>query len=211
MFLICNAKSPSSADGLFCWVRNMALLHQLGWFGFSGGKGMSIRLHFWGAAQTVTGSSHHLECAGQNILLDCGMFQGHRQEARDINEHLGTPGGSGECCRPVACAHRSQRRSSAAGEAGISRADLHNTVDGRPVREDAEGQCAYSGVGRGVRESQDAQETIDWHSARSGCGVAALYAGGCGANDAAVQASDTAYSAVAGGVDGGCGVYFDDV
>ena len=52
---------------------------------------MSIRLHFWGAAQTVTGSSHHLECAGQNILLDCGMFQGHRQEARDINEHLALP------------------------------------------------------------------------------------------------------------------------
>ena len=49
---------------------------------------MGIRLHFWGAAQTVTGSSHHLECGGQNILLDCGMFQGHRQEAREINEHL---------------------------------------------------------------------------------------------------------------------------
>jgi metallo-beta-lactamase family protein len=57
----------------------------------SGGLRMSIRLHFWGAAQTVTGSSHHLECAGQNILLDCGMFQGHRQEARDINEHLALP------------------------------------------------------------------------------------------------------------------------
>ena len=52
---------------------------------------MSIRLHFWGAAQTVTGSSHHLECGGQNILLDCGMFQGHRQQAREINEHLALP------------------------------------------------------------------------------------------------------------------------
>ena len=52
---------------------------------------MSIRLHFWGAAQTVTGSSHHLECAGQNILLDCGLFQGHRQEAREINAHLALP------------------------------------------------------------------------------------------------------------------------
>jgi metallo-beta-lactamase family protein len=49
---------------------------------------MGIRLHFWGAAQTVTGSSHHLECAGQNVLLDCGLFQGHRQQAREINEHL---------------------------------------------------------------------------------------------------------------------------
>jgi len=52
---------------------------------------MAIRLHFWGAAQTVTGSSHHLECAGQNILLDCGLFQGHRQQARETNEHLALP------------------------------------------------------------------------------------------------------------------------
>lgn len=52
---------------------------------------MGIRLHFWGAAQTVTGSSHHLECAGQNILLDCGLFQGHRQQAQEINAHLALP------------------------------------------------------------------------------------------------------------------------
>ncbi len=49
---------------------------------------MAIRLHFWGADQTVTGSSHHLECAGQNILLDCGLFQGHRKDTADINAHL---------------------------------------------------------------------------------------------------------------------------
>ncbi|MEO6983587.1 MAG: MBL fold metallo-hydrolase, partial [Edaphobacter sp.] len=52
---------------------------------------MAIRLHFWGAAQTVTGSSHHLECAGQNVLLDCGLFQGHRQQGREINAHLALP------------------------------------------------------------------------------------------------------------------------
>jgi metallo-beta-lactamase family protein len=49
---------------------------------------MGIRLHFWGAAQTVTGSSHHLECAGRNILLDCGLYQGKRQEAQAINSQL---------------------------------------------------------------------------------------------------------------------------
>lgn len=49
---------------------------------------MGIRLHFWGADQTVTGSSHHLECAGQNILLDCGLYQGRRQDTADINSHL---------------------------------------------------------------------------------------------------------------------------
>ncbi|WP_260705585.1 MBL fold metallo-hydrolase RNA specificity domain-containing protein [Edaphobacter flagellatus] len=52
---------------------------------------MGIRLHFWGAAQTVTGSSHHLECAGRNILLDCGTFQGSRTQALDINSHLALP------------------------------------------------------------------------------------------------------------------------
>jgi len=49
---------------------------------------MGIRLHFWGAARTVTGSSHHLECAGRQILLDCGLFQGKRDEAQQINKHL---------------------------------------------------------------------------------------------------------------------------
>lgn len=49
---------------------------------------MAIRVQFWGAARTVTGSSHHLECAGQNILLDCGLYQGHRQEAREINTNF---------------------------------------------------------------------------------------------------------------------------
>ena len=49
---------------------------------------MAIRLHFWGADQTVTGSSHHVECAGQNVLLDCGLFQGKREQAAEINSHL---------------------------------------------------------------------------------------------------------------------------
>ncbi|MEG9436405.1 MBL fold metallo-hydrolase [Edaphobacter sp. HDX4] len=49
---------------------------------------MGIRLHFWGAARTVTGSSHHLECAGRQILLDCGLFQGRRQETQEKNLHL---------------------------------------------------------------------------------------------------------------------------
>jgi metallo-beta-lactamase family protein len=49
---------------------------------------MAIRLHFWGADQTVTGSSHHIETAGQNVLLDCGLYQGRRDQAADINSHL---------------------------------------------------------------------------------------------------------------------------
>ncbi len=35
---------------------------------------------FWGATQTVTGSMHQVEAWGQSLLLDCGLFQGRRDE-----------------------------------------------------------------------------------------------------------------------------------
>lgn len=34
-----------------------------------------------GAAQEVTGTCHEIQVGGKRILLDCGLFQGHRQEA----------------------------------------------------------------------------------------------------------------------------------
>lgn len=34
-----------------------------------------------GAAKEVTGSCHEIQVNGSRILLDCGLFQGHRQEA----------------------------------------------------------------------------------------------------------------------------------
>jgi metallo-beta-lactamase family protein len=37
---------------------------------------------FWGAARTVTGSMHRLDAGGQSLLLDCGLFQGRRDESR---------------------------------------------------------------------------------------------------------------------------------
>ncbi|MBE0432916.1 MBL fold metallo-hydrolase [candidate division WOR-3 bacterium] len=40
---------------------------------------------FVGAAQTVTGSQHLFEYRKQKFLLECGMFQGHREEAERIN------------------------------------------------------------------------------------------------------------------------------
>jgi metallo-beta-lactamase family protein len=42
-------------------------------------------MHFWGAARTVTGSMHLLETGSHRLLLDCGLFQGHRDEARQRN------------------------------------------------------------------------------------------------------------------------------
>lgn len=44
-----------------------------------------MHLQFQGAARTVTGSMHMLTVRGQTILLDCGLAQGHREEARQIN------------------------------------------------------------------------------------------------------------------------------
>jgi len=43
---------------------------------------------FWGAAHTVTGSMHLLEAAGRNVLLDCGLYQGRRDEANKRNRHF---------------------------------------------------------------------------------------------------------------------------
>ena len=42
-------------------------------------------IHFHGAAQTVTGSQHLLEINGHKLLLECGLFQGKRKEAYEIN------------------------------------------------------------------------------------------------------------------------------
>jgi metallo-beta-lactamase family protein len=47
-----------------------------------------MKITFWGAARTVTGSMHHLEVGGKRYLLDCGLYQGHRQESEDRNRKL---------------------------------------------------------------------------------------------------------------------------
>jgi metallo-beta-lactamase family protein len=44
-----------------------------------------VHVTFIGAARTVTGSLHLLEYKKQKFLLECGMFQGHREEAERIN------------------------------------------------------------------------------------------------------------------------------
>jgi metallo-beta-lactamase family protein len=44
-----------------------------------------MKLHFFGAAQTVTGSQHVLEVNGRMIMLDCGMYQGPRKEMATRN------------------------------------------------------------------------------------------------------------------------------
>jgi metallo-beta-lactamase family protein len=53
-----------------------------------------MKLTFWGAAGGVTGSMHLVEAAGKRLLLDCGLNQGHRQEADRLNRNLPFPGSS---------------------------------------------------------------------------------------------------------------------
>jgi metallo-beta-lactamase family protein len=43
---------------------------------------------FWGATRTVTGSMHQLDALGQSILLDCGLFQGHRAQSLERNRRF---------------------------------------------------------------------------------------------------------------------------
>lgn len=43
---------------------------------------------FWGATRTVTGSMHQLSANGKELLLDCGLFQGHRAESHQRNREF---------------------------------------------------------------------------------------------------------------------------
>lgn len=47
-----------------------------------------MKLSFYGAAREVTGSKHMLHVNGKNILLDCGIFQGRREESAAKNKDL---------------------------------------------------------------------------------------------------------------------------
>lgn len=47
-----------------------------------------MEIAFLGAARNVTGSMHLLTVNGRRILLECGLFQGRRQEAFERNLHL---------------------------------------------------------------------------------------------------------------------------
>jgi len=44
-----------------------------------------MKITFHGAAKTVTGSQHLLDINGYRIMLDCGLFQGKRKEAFELN------------------------------------------------------------------------------------------------------------------------------
>jgi len=50
-----------------------------------------MRITFWGAVRTVTGSMHEVQTSGRRYLLDCGLFQGRRREAFERNSEFPFP------------------------------------------------------------------------------------------------------------------------
>lgn len=50
-----------------------------------------MKIHFYGAARTVTGSMHLLEVNDHKLLLDCGLFQGRRKETYQRNRTFPFP------------------------------------------------------------------------------------------------------------------------
>jgi metallo-beta-lactamase family protein len=48
-----------------------------------------MKISFYGAARSVTGSRHVIETGGTRLLLDCGLFQGRRQVSDRLNRRLG--------------------------------------------------------------------------------------------------------------------------
>ena len=48
----------------------------------------AMRVHFFGATRTTTGSLYLLQISGQRLLLECGLFQGRRGESIERNRNF---------------------------------------------------------------------------------------------------------------------------
>ena len=92
-----------------------------------------VSVTFWGAARTVTGSMHLVEAGGNRLLLDCGLFQGPRDESPRAQQHASRSTREHRRRRPQPRPHRPLRQPAQPRPAGLRRADLLHAGDARPA------------------------------------------------------------------------------
>ena len=78
-----------------------------------------MKLHFLGAAQTVTGSQYLLEVNGARLLLECGLFQGRRADTYERNRTFRFDPTAAGCHDPVARTYRPLWQPAQPGETPI--------------------------------------------------------------------------------------------
>jgi metallo-beta-lactamase family protein len=57
-----------------------------------------MRIQFCGATRTTTGSKYLIEVNGARVLLECGLYQGRREESIERNQHFPFDPGEVDCC-----------------------------------------------------------------------------------------------------------------
>ncbi|MFO8008753.1 MAG: MBL fold metallo-hydrolase [Candidatus Brocadiia bacterium] len=57
-----------------------------------------MEVRFYGAVENTTGSAHLLSVNGHRVLLECGLFQGHRKEAFERNRNMPFDAASVDVC-----------------------------------------------------------------------------------------------------------------
>ena len=141
--------------------------------------GANETLLSWGRA-IRHGDRHLLEVDGTRVLLDCGLFQGRREETERPNGYLGScPRAQGG--PPFTCAHRLFRPLRRAGEHGLFRKRLCHSghrISPRPILADSahlqELDCQY--VNRKERRRRDLPSAVIYRRRRT-CDRAAIRRG----------------------------------
>src|SRR5262245_34743264 len=91
MGLCCAESVPAAASKRMRWTRVIYVQKPVRISAASYSDYSHMQITFWGAARTVTGSMHHVETGGKRYLLDCGMYQGKRQDAFERNSKFPFP------------------------------------------------------------------------------------------------------------------------
>ena len=94
-----------------------------------------MKLTFWGAARTVTGSMHHVETGGKAISSGLRVVSGTASGSLRAQQPLSVSGGGHRGGDPFARPHRPQRQPADAGSQRVSR--------GRSTRRQRQSICVW--------------------------------------------------------------------